>query len=313
MDLKQYQEAQKEALKGKFKGRKQITSIAAPLYPGSAEREYQRIANAYMMLLNQSVKEHLPEITRLYKQSLQKDCRYDDRMDILAKIKEEFKKITESLEKKISKYRLDTYIEKTALMAQKTSIREWKKSVKKTFGVDIFEDYYKGDMYSQLISKWISDNVSFVKSIPNDTLGEMERIVMSGFSSGMSIRDLTKEIQKEYGTSKSKAQSLARDQISTLNAQIAKQQQTDAGCSKYKWSSSKDSRVRDCHKAFDGRIFSWDNPPEGWYKTKQGIKSTGRKCHPGEDYCCRCVAIPVFDRENISVPVSYDDKRGKSQ
>ena len=29
----------------------------------------------------------------------------------------------------------------------------------------------------------------------------------------------------------------------------------------------------------------------------------GRKCHPGQDYQCRCCAIPVFDIDNLDLPV----------
>ena len=71
-----------------------------------------------------------------------------------------------------------------------------------------------------------------------------------------------------------------------------------------RWKTVHDSRVRDCHQSFDGKIFSWDDPPEIWYKTKtRGIVHTGRRCHPGEDYCCRCAAIPVFDINTINVPM----------
>ena len=86
-------------------------------------------------------------------------------------------------------------------------------------------------------------------------------------------------------------------------------QQEDAGCTKYRWSSSKDSRVRDCHRALDGKIFRWDDPPEMWYETKADRVYTGRHCHPGEDYCCRCVAIPVFDLDTVDVPMQKAKER----
>ena len=117
------------------------------------------------------------------------------------------------------------------------------------------------------------------------------------------------DIQKEYSLTLRKAQLLARDQVSSLNAQISKMQQQDAGCTKYRWSTSKDSRVRDCHRALEGKIFNWDDPPEMWYETKsRGRVSTGRRCNPGEDYCCRCVAIPVFDFNTVDVPIRTNEK-----
>jgi SPP1 gp7 family putative phage head morphogenesis protein len=197
-------------------------------------------------------------------------------------------------------------------MAKGTSLREWKRAVKQTLGIDLFDDYYKGEFYEEALRKWIDDNILKIKTIPTQTLGSMREIILKGFSNGETIRTITQAIQDEYNISKSRAQMLARDQLSTLNSQITQLQQKDAGCNKYKWSTSKDSRVRDCHRSFHGKVFSWDEPPEIWYVTKKSGKIyTGRRCHPGEDYCCRCVAIPVFDLETIDVPIkSQDDKGG---
>ena len=167
----------------------------------------------------------------------------------------------------------------------------------------IVDDYYKGEIYDEAIRRWISENILKIKSLPTETLGNMRQIILDSYLKGKSIRDIQKDIQEEYNVSKRYAQLLARDQIATLNAQITKLQQQDAGCRKYKWSTSHDSRVRDCHRSLNGKTFSWDDPPEMWYETKSGRVYTGRHCHPGEDYCCRCVAIPVFDLDTVNVPM----------
>ena len=67
----------------------------------------------------------------------------------------------------------------------------------------------------------------------------------------------------------------------------------------YEWRTRGDGRVRSSHRENDGQVFSWDNPPP-----------TG---HPGEDYGCRCRAIPVSDddyripaHERIT-PVGYHE------
>ena len=163
--------------------------------------------------------------------------------------------------------------------------------------------HYTGDFFKQAIDRWVEDNVSYIKSVPEETLGEMKDVILDGYEQGKTYTSIVSDIQDRYNVSKSKAKFLARDQISTLNAQITKKQQTDAGCNSYIWSTSKDSRVRDCHASLDGKEFSWDDPPEMWYMTKSGIKYSGRRCHPGEDYCCRCVALPKFIFEDIDIPV----------
>ena len=52
----------------------------------------------------------------------------------------------------------------------------------------------------------------------------------------------------------------------------------------YIWRTQGDSKVRDAHAERDGKVFSWDDPPEGG--------------HPGEDYNCRCTAEEIEDKKD---------------
>ena len=274
------------------------------MYPDSAEREFRRVTNGYMKLLNQTLKEHLPAMMAAYKRERRGDTRYDDAQDLDAEIRQELMKVAQELEQKLAAYGLYEMVEKIARLTKTTSLREWKRVVKETLGIDLMDDYYKGDFYEQALRMWVDSNVEKIKTIPTESLGSMRQIILDGYKQGRTIRDISKDIQEEYNVSKHRAQMFARDQVATLNAQITKMQQQDAGCKRYRWSTSHDARVRDCHRALDGKIFNWNDPPEMWYETKKsGRVYTGRRCNPGEDYACRCVAIPVFDLDTINVPM----------
>ena len=299
----QHQEMVKRAVRGKFRGSQPLKCKTVPQYPKTAEREFRRITGSYMKLLNEELKKKLPAMMAEYQKERHGDSRFDDSQDLDAKLRLLLQDVATALEKRIAEYGLDQKVEQIAKMAKNVSIREWKRAVKDTLGIDLLDDYYKGEFFEEAIRRWIAENVLLIKSIPSETLGNMREIILGSYLKGNSIRDIQKAIQETYNVSKRKAQLLARDQVATLNAQLMKAQQTDAGCKKYRWSDSRDGRVRDCHKALNGKVFSWDNPPEMWYETKQGRVYTGRRCHPGEDYCCRCVAIPVFDPESIDVPM----------
>lgn len=309
MDNKLHQEAIKKATQAKFRGCKSINSKTTPRFPESAEREFARVTNGYMKILDDTVKKHLPAIMRAYQKELNKTIREDDILDSFDMTKREFQKMAQELERKLSKYGLQKLVEKIARISRKSSYRQWKLACKNTLGIDLMDDYYNGDFYESEIKRWVDENVLKIKSLPTDTLGSMQEIVLNGFRNGESTKDIAASIREEYQTNRHQAQMLARDQVATLNSQISRLQQEDAGCTKYRWSTSKDSRVRDCHKSFDGKVFRWDDPPEGWYKTNNGIKYTGRRCNPGEDYMCRCVAIPIFDFETIDVPMQSQDNK----
>lgn len=274
------------------------------MYPDSAEREYKRIANSYMRLLNETLKEELPGIMSAYQLYQHGDSRFDDLQDLEGRVRIGFRAVAQKLEQKLSKFGLDHMIRKVSRITRNTTLNSWKKSVKQTLGVDLMKDYYSDSFYEEVMKRWVDDNVLRIQNIPTETLGEIQEIVLDGFRKGKSITAIGKDIQDKYTMSRDHARMIARDQISTLNAQITKMQQQDAGCRYYRWSDSRDSRVRDCHRSLNGKVFSWDDPPEMWYDTKsRGRVYTGRRCHPGEDYVCRCIAIPVFDIETLDVPI----------
>lgn len=83
--------------------------------------------------------------------------------------------------------------------------------------------------------------------------------------------------------SKARAELIARDQTLKLNGAINRAQQTGVGIQSYTWSTSGDERVRETHAALNGQQFMWAAPPPPG--------------HPGEDFQCRCVAVPVIDLE----------------
>ena len=66
----------------------------------------------------------------------------------------------------------------------------------------------------------------------------------------------------------------------------------DVGIRRYMWSTSGDVRVRHDHKELNGKIFYFDNPPIT-------DKATGARNNPGEDFGCRCVAIPVMSGRDV--------------
>ena len=111
-------------------------------------------------------------------------------------------------------------------------------------------------------------------------------------------------LEQHYSVDRRHAKLLARDQIAKLNGDITQQQQQDAGVVEYVWSTSGDSRVRPSHAALNHKRFRWDDPPVVDEKT-------GRRCHPGKDYQCRCCALPVFNIKTVDLPVTKGgDGRG---
>ena len=298
-------QALQKQVESKFKGKQTLQSRVKPIYPEGAERELQRISWAYLRLVNEVVKKYMPAIRKAAAAERENNRRKDDAGYLMQAIQKSFQSMGEELERKTSSFGLRKKLEDLANLTRKLSIQEWKRTVHETLGLDIMDDYYLGEFYRQALQEWIDQNVSLIKSIPQEALSEMHSIVSQGFKTGATLTSIEKEIRNTYHVKRSSAKLLARDQIAKLNGQLTKQQQTDAGVNEYIWSTSGDSRVRETHKKLDGKKFRWDDPP---VVTPPG--KPVRRCHPGEDYQCRCVALPVFDISTVDVPASGRTKGG---
>lgn len=298
------QQAVREAAKKKFRGRRTLKSKVDIRYKENLEREYRRLTRSYMALLKETLTKYLPVIKEAIKEEPRQDgAIHTDAKDLSSIIRETFRAMNVELDKKTERFMLSKKLDNLSKLTRKLSVKEWKKVVSNTLGIDITDDYYLGEFYREQLKVWNELNTDLIKSIPKDSLAEMQDIVLTAYQNGDTITSILKKVQHTYGVSRSKAEFLARDQMAKLNSSLTQFQQTDAGVSEYIWSSSGDGRVRDRHRFLDGKTFSWSDPPIVDIKT-------GRRAHPGEDYQCRCVALPKFDIETLDLPMSGTTDKG---
>lgn len=294
-----------EKVGNKFYGHDTLNSKYDPQIPASAEREYVRMTNAYIGILKKELEEQLPKLKEAYKKErdaeVREQRRNDSATDFMLAISKIFTNIKNNIISKTTGFGLRHKLEELAHMNRKLTIKEWKKAVRATLGIDIREDYYLGDFYVEQLKKWVDENVSLISTIPEETLDKMRDIVYDGFANGKTTTRMVKEIQKVYGVSRRRAELIARDQTAKLNGKIQQAQQLDAGITEYIWYSVGDERVRKSHRALNGKKFSWNEPPIV-------DERTGRRCHPGEDYQCRCIARPVFNKNTLVLPIANEGK-----
>lgn len=134
----------------------------------------------------------------------------------------------------------------------------------------------------------VADNVALIKTIPTKALGQIGDLVASAQLSDIRVEDLRNSIMERCDVARSRAELIARDQIGKRNAELTESKYRQVGITKYTWSTSLDERVRDEHSDLEGTTHSFADPPVV-------DSNTGRRANPGEDYQCRCVAIPVIE------------------
>jgi len=147
--------------------------------------------------------------------------------------------------------------------------------------IGVSPDFIDDQQTAALLNSWKQQNAAFITRFADDEIMDAQNIVSRGVRRGTSTRDLKNELRRKFRISDSRAQRIARTEISQLNAQITKQREKELGIDKFIWRTAGDERVRDQHEAWNGQTFSWDNPPDGVV--------------PGEPVNCRCSASPAMD------------------
>lgn len=138
----------------------------------------------------------------------------------------------------------------------------------------------------KLLAKWRRENVDLIESIGERLHDDVYTVVTEATRKGVRVESLARRLAERYDVSKSRARLIARDQTMKANADLTRQRHTEAGITRYVWSTSRDERVREMHAELEGRVFAWDDPPV--------TNERGDRNHPGEDISCRCIAIPVL-------------------
>lgn len=137
-------------------------------------------------------------------------------------------------------------------------------------------------------TEWATNLDLYIKNWMAENILALRQKVQENTERGGRAEALVKTIQDTYGTSKTKAKFLARQETSLLMSKMREERYKDIGVERYVWTGTADERERPDHMALNGKIFTWGQPPIT-------DRETGARNQPGEDYNCRCIAVPVLD------------------
>ena len=143
----------------------------------------------------------------------------------------------------------------------------------------------------QMEEIWVRENLDLIGSLEAETLrklrDELTRLIAEGIPDAEIESRLTAFLKNQLGVETNRAVLIGSDQVGKLNSRLMQFYQRSAGITEYRWQTMMDSRVRPRHRARQGKIFKWDEPPEDG--------------HPGEAIRCRCVADPVIPLDEYGV------------
>lgn len=251
-----------------------------PKYPKNYERDYYRVLRAVVRRLKSATHNNIPMLDN----SLRRDEDSTITDDVIKAILEELLK-TMTLEEALAE--IDAILAGTANVVDANIISAFAEVV----SVDVFLN--DSALLTTVRAEWRAQQERLVNSVVNTYLDKLQMIISNAIQRGSPMSEVEDEIKSLLHTTDNRAKFIARNEVSNLNGILTMRRQLDCGIGVYEWSTSHDERVRKSHAEMDGKYFYWNSNKLG---ELNGVKvHPSPKYHPGMDYNCRCVAIPVID------------------
>lgn len=133
----------------------------------------------------------------------------------------------------------------------------------------------------------------YIRDFTEEQTSKLREQVKEHVLDGGRQEGLVKIIKESYQVSQRKAKFLARQETALMMTAFTHSRYQDAGVHEYKWRSvtgTPQHPVRPMHSELNkrsnkGETFRFDNPPVD--------DPNGARHNPGQNYNCRCVAIPL--------------------
>ena len=240
-----------------------------------AQKEYLRTLRAMLRKLAAVVRaDILPEAERelaARKADLTQDAVGDNALERLRIVAEALRRTSEAMVGRIIDLEAGRHTDK------------WKASVRSALGIDIATVVRQEDL-SDYLQTAVRRNAALIQSLSADTIARVERATYDAILQGRTAKQLRSQLTHEFGVLDSRAKLIARDQVSSLNADLNEIRHRQAGIDRYIWSTSNDERVRPRHRDIDGKEYEYGKPTGA----ENGLP-------PGRPIQCRCVARPVVE------------------
>ncbi|ECV0014709.1 hypothetical protein EEN62_24645 [Salmonella enterica] len=163
------------------------------------------------------------------------------------------------------------------------------------FGIDLTGMLGEAAIKPEM-EKAVSENVDLITSIHTNFIHDIGAAVFDNMKDGGRHENLIDLIKERGEITRNRARFIARDQTSKLNADLTEARNVALGLDLYEWGGTGDERERDTHFVLNHMLCKYSAPTvysddggKTWMKRSTIGAFIGK---PGEDYQCRCLALP---------------------
>ncbi len=254
-------------------------------------RELRSIVNDINEAVRRVVFPELPWLVQSVAFIRGDDARYDAPSD-------DIRRLIDALRVAMTSLRLTQRVEQAGYQAAR-DVSEWnKKEVNGQFQALIGLDLIRSEPYLDAqFRAFIEENVSLIKSITIDKHGDVENLLYRSIRTGARVETIKQEIEDNFDVTRGRAALIARDQVGKFNGELTQLRHQSVGCEEYIWDTSQDERVRSSHRILHGTRQHWAKPPV----VSVNRRGVVRRAHPGQDYQCRCNALPILPDDLLDI------------
>lgn len=249
--------------------------IPRQAYPKPIQRDYAQSILGIVKLTREAMTPFFSELPRLL-ESANQEFRQDAGES--TRLRQLIEQARARLVTAIPTSEIENVATKFAVQTQTFQRIQLQKQVRSAFGVDVLG---QDPRLASIMERFIQNNVTLIKDVPNKILSDVEKSVMQGVSSGKLPRDIAAELTDKFGFAEKRAKLIARDQVGKFYGQLNSSRQRSMGLTRFIWRTVGDDRVREEHAEREGEVYSYDDPPDGEL--------------PGEPINCRCYPEPYFE------------------
>ncbi len=138
-----------------------------------------------------------------------------------------------------------------------------------------------GEAYRQ----FMNTQVELIKSLPLEAAKRVQELATGTLYESARAPEIARQVLRTGKISENKALEIARTEIARSSATLTMVRAQFVGVTHYVWRTSNDPDVRPSHKAMNGKIIAYDEPPE---------VDPGKHYHAGMFVNCRCYGSPIM-------------------
>lgn len=138
----------------------------------------------------------------------------------------------------------------------------------------------------RLMQALLGEQVGLITSLPTEAAERIHKLTIEGLLNSTRASEIAREIARTGEVSTGRANLIARTEVARTASTLVQARSEFVGSTHYIWRTSRDSTVRKQHRALEGKVIAWSDPP--------AAGPNGERYHAGQGPNCRCFNEPIL-------------------